>query len=100
MLMVIGTARLGEGALEAGHGALEAMVAASRAEPGCIDYAYAIDILDPSTLRITEKWVDEGALAAHFQTPHMAAFQKALGSLDVTITDVRKFQTDGGAPLM
>ncbi len=100
MLMVIGTARLGEGALEAGHSALEAMITASRKEEGCIDYAYAVDTLDPSILRITEKWVDEAALVAHFQTPHMAAFQKALGELDITILDVKKFNADDGAPLM
>lgn len=99
MLMVIGTAKLGEGALEAGREALETMVSASRAEEGCIDYAYAVDILDRSILRITEKWVDEAALAAHFATPHMAAFQAALADLDVEITDVKKFQTDDGAPL-
>lgn len=100
MLMVIGTAKLGEGALDAGRAALEAMVTASREEEGCIDYAYAMDLVDPAIMRITEKWVDEAALVTHFQTPHMAAFQKALGELDVTILEVRKFETDDGAPLM
>ncbi|MEL7320271.1 MAG: putative quinol monooxygenase [Pseudomonadota bacterium] len=100
MLMVIGTAKLGEGAIDAGREALEAMITASREEDGCIEYAYSIDILDPSIMRITEKWVDEDALVTHFQTPHMAAFQQALASLDVTILDVKKFQADDGAPLM
>ena len=100
MLMVIGTAKLGDGALDAARDAFEAMITASRAEEGCIDYGYALDVLDPSLLRITEKWVDEAALAYHFQTPHMAAFQQALAGFDVTITDVKKFQADDGAPLM
>ncbi|MDJ0977090.1 MAG: putative quinol monooxygenase [Erythrobacter sp.] len=100
MLMVIGTAKLGVNAIDAGREAFEAMITASREEDGCIDYAYAIDVLDPHVLRITEKWVDEAALAAHFRTPHMAAFQKALAALDVTITEVLKFQTDDGAPLI
>lgn len=100
MLMVVGTAKLGEGALEAGRAAFEAMITASREEEGCIDYGYAVDVLDPSVLRITEKWVDEAALAYHFQTPHMAAFQRTLARLDLTINDVKKFNTDDGAPLM
>ena len=100
MLMVIGTAKLGDGALEGGRAALEAMITASREEDGCIDYAYAIDVLDPAIMRITEKWVDEAALVTHFQAPHMATFQKALGELDITILDVKKFQADDGAPLM
>ena len=100
MLMVIGTAKLGDGALETARPALEAMITASNAEEGCIDYAYSVDVLDPSILRITEKWVDEAALVTHFQTPHMATFQQALASLDVTIIEVLKFQADDGAPLM
>ena len=100
MLMVIGTAKLGEGAIDQGRVALDAIITASRQEEGCIDYAYAIDVLDPSILRITEKWVDEAALVAHFQTPHMAAFQKALGELEIAILDVKKFQADDGAPLI
>ena len=42
MLMVLGEAKLGEGALEAGHTALSAMIQASRAEEGCIDYTYSV----------------------------------------------------------
>ena len=99
MLMVIGTAKLGAGALDQGREARDAMITASRQEEGCIDYAYAVDVLDPSLLRITEKWVDEAALVEHFQTTHMAAFQMALGELDIAILDVKKFQADDGAPL-
>lgn len=100
MLIVLASAKLGTGALDAGREALDAMITASRAEEGCIEYAYSTDILDPHLLRIVEKWVDEAALVTHFQTPHMAAFQKALSELDVSIIDVKKFQADSGSPLM
>jgi quinol monooxygenase YgiN len=100
MLIVLGEAKLGEGALEAGREALTAMVVATRAEEGCLGYAYAPDLIDPNTLRIVEKWVDDAAIAAHFQSPHMAAFQQAIAGLDVTITELRKYQADDGAPLM
>ncbi len=99
MLIVLAQAKLGEGALEDGRAALTAMIEASRAESGCISYAYAQDILDPAVLHITEKWRDEAALAEHFATPHMAAFQKALGELDLEILELRKYQADDGAPL-
>ena len=99
MLIVLATAKLGDDALETAHAALEAMITASRKEEGCIEYGYATDILDPSILRITEKWVDDAALAYHFQTPHMAAFQKALGRLNITIIDIKKYQADDGSPL-
>ncbi len=100
MLIVLAEATMGEGALDAARGAMATMLAASRAEDGCVSYAYAVDVLDPSKLHIVEKWKDEAALAFHFQTPHMAAFQAALAELDVKITELAKFQADDGAPVM
>ena len=100
MLIVLAEATLGEGALDKGREAMKAMVEASRAEEQCLGYTYATDMLDPNKLIIVEKWVDEAALAFHFQTPHMAAFQQALHGLDVKITELAKYQADDGSPLM
>lgn len=99
MLIVLATAKLGEGAIEQARDAIAAMVEASNAESGCIAYAFAQDVNDPSLLHIVEKWQDEAALAAHFATPHMAAFRQALAKLDFQLVEVRKFQTDEGQPL-
>lgn len=100
MLIVLAEAKLGEGALEAGRAAFTAMIETSREEEGCLGYAYAVDVLDPSVLHIVEKWVDDAALAYHFSTPHMGAFQAALQNLDVQITQLAKFQADDGSPVM
>lgn len=100
MLIVLGEAKLGEGALDKAREALTSMIEASRAEEGCISYAYSQDVLDPSKLQIVEKWVDNDALVFHFQTPHMAEFQQALATLDISVTEVHKFEADDGAPLM
>ena len=99
MLIVLAEATLGERTLEEARGAFTAMIEASRAEEGCLGYSYALDVLDPSKLVIVEKWVDDAALTHHFATPHMATFQKALGSLDVKITELAKYQADDGSPL-
>lgn len=56
------------------------MEAASRAEAGCLDYTFSVELNDPSRLRITEKWETVEALAAHFQAPHMGAFQALMAS--------------------
>ncbi|MFZ9395740.1 MAG: putative quinol monooxygenase [Erythrobacter sp.] len=99
MLIVLATARLGDGALAQGREAIAEMVAASNAEPGCIAYAFAQDLVDPDVIHIVEKWQDSDALAAHFATPHMAAFRQALAGLDFQLIQVRKFETDEGQPL-
>jgi len=100
MLIVLAKAQVGEGALEPAMAAIADMVAASNAEEGCIAYAFTQDVLEPQVLHIVEKWQDEAALAAHFATPHMAAFGAAIAGLDFKVIEARKFHTDEGAPVM
>jgi quinol monooxygenase YgiN len=100
MLIVLAKAKVGEGAMEPARAAIADMVAASNAEDGCIAYAFTQDVLDPSVLHIVEKWQDEAALAAHFATPHMAAFGAAIAGLDFQVVEALKFHTDEGAPVM
>ena len=100
MLIVLAKAKVGEGAMEAARTVIADMVAASNAESGCIAYAFTQDVLDPSVLHIVEKWQDEAALAAHFATPHMAAFGAGIAGLDFQVIEALKFHTDEGAPVM
>lgn len=100
MLIVLAKAQVGEGAMEAAKAAIADMVAASNAEEGCIAYAFTQDVLQPGVLHIVEKWKDEAALAAHFATPHMAAFGAAIAGLDFKVIEALKFHADEGAPVM
>jgi quinol monooxygenase YgiN len=56
---------------------LEAVIAATREEEGCLAYSYAVDVADPELIRVFEQWRDQACLDAHFQAPHMLAWQKA-----------------------
>ncbi len=60
--------------------AIGTMEAASRAEPGCDDYTFSVELNNPGTLRITEKWHTLEALMEHMGTRHMAEFQQAMGA--------------------
>ena len=60
--------------------AIAAMESASRAEDGCDDYTFSVELNNPAVLRITERWQSMEALQAHFATPHMADFQAAMGA--------------------
>lgn len=100
MLIVLAKAQVGEGAMEPAMAAIAAMVAASNAEEGCIAYAFTQDLLQPGVIHIVEKWKDEAALAAHFATPHMAAFGAAIGGLDFKVIEAVKYHADEGSPVM
>lgn len=78
MILIEGWIRFAAGDIETLRPAAVAMVEATHTEAGCLEYAFSQDLRDPTLFRIIERWTDEAALAAHFQTPHMAAFQQAL----------------------
>ena len=94
MILVQGEARFHPDDMPMLRNAAAAMVPATRAEPGNIAYAYAEDVLDPGLVHVIERWTDEAAMAAHFQTPHMAAFNAVLGKARVLALHVRAY--DGG----
>ena len=78
--------------------ALAAMENASRAEDGCDDYTFSAEINDPGVIRITERWRDLDALAAHFRSPHMAVFQQAMRAHPPTGSAVTFFEATEVAP--
>lgn len=83
MIIVLGTVRLPPENLVAARSAMAAMVAASRAEDGCLDYAYAEDVLEPGLIRVTEVWRDQSALDAHARAPHLTAWRQAWPDLGI-----------------
>lgn len=83
--------------IEAVKMAAAAMMEASQAENGCIDYAFAQDVNDPSLFRIVEIWEDDAALKRHFQMPHMAVFNEALAATPpLSIEADRHVSVDSG----
>jgi len=100
MLIVLAKAKVGQGALDQAREAIAAMVDASNAEEGCIEYTFTADVLDPSSMHIVEKWKDADALAAHFAAPHMAAFGEAIAGLDVEIIEAVRYETEEGVKIM
>jgi len=94
MLIVAGEVVVEAGAVEAVQGALRTMEAETRREPGCITYAFSVDVNDPTMVRIFERWESMDALREHFATPHMAAFGAAIGSIQPKSVAIKAFEID------
>jgi quinol monooxygenase YgiN len=92
MIIVKGEVRFGDREIARLKGELAAMIAATRAEPGCAAYAYAVDLGDPNLLHIAEEWSSEEALDAHMQTPHMAKLGAALGTARIEAMRIDAYQ--------
>ena len=78
MIVIAGTVRIRPEAREDAIRAAATMAQATRREPGCNRYHFAFDVEDPNLVHIIEEWASAEALAAHFQSAHMAAFQQAM----------------------
>lgn len=79
MIVVTGRIVVKEGALKKLRPVMEAMIAASRAEAGCIEYYYGPELTDPNAFLVLEKWDSWENLDAHFEKPHLRAWRAALG---------------------
>jgi quinol monooxygenase YgiN len=75
MLVVTGTVRLPPANLDQARPVMAAMIRASRAEDGCLDYAYAEDVLEPGLIRILERWRDQPALDRHLASDHIKTWR-------------------------
>lgn len=84
MLLIIGTVRLPPDRLSDAQSAMEAMIQASRAEPGCLVYGYAEDVLELGLIHVKEIWANRAALDDHFASAHLAARRSTWPALGVT----------------
>ncbi len=100
MLIVAGTIIIDGEKRRQVEAAFDRMRAATLEEPGCFEYQAYADRKDPGTFLIFEKWDGEEALRAHFTTPHMAEFGRAMAEAGVTSSNIRKFAVSGESPVM
>jgi quinol monooxygenase YgiN len=75
------------------------MMSETRKEKGCISYTFTAELDEPGRFRVFEEWESETALAAHFQTPHMAQLQKAMGGLGVRDVKVQRYEVTKVGPV-
>ncbi|MEI6808392.1 MAG: putative quinol monooxygenase [bacterium] len=61
--------------------AAKTIIAASRAEPGCISYTLYQDPYDKTAFFFFEEWKDQAAIDAHFAMPHFKAFGPSIKDL-------------------
>ena len=96
MIIATGTARFGAGEIDRLRDVLRRNIESTRAKDGCERYDYAVDLLDPNLLRISEIWRDEAAMDAHMATigEMMAPLADAkIESLEVKAYDARYLKT-------
>lgn len=99
MLVIAGEIEIDPAHHDAAAAAAGRMQAETRKESGCLAYVFSADLAERGRFRLFEEWESPEALAAHFAAPHMAEFQKAVGSLGVRRMDVARYEIASKGPL-
>lgn len=98
-VVILGTVRLPPERLDDARRHMAAMVAASRAEDGCLEYAYADDVLDPGLIRVSEVWRDQAALDRHAASEHIKAWRAAWPTLGLHDRRLVAYEAGASRPL-
>lgn len=98
MIIVNGHLTIDPAQRDAALAAIADAVAATRAEPGNVDYRFSADLADPDRINMVEIWEDQAAIDAHMTTEHLAAFMAAIGpcvagSVSITSYDIASSTT-------
>lgn len=75
------------------------LIEASRQEPGCEAYSWALDPLHPGRVEVFERWTDEAALARHFTLPNYTDMAAHLGTAGPITAVSRKYRVDYDEPV-
>jgi len=99
MLIIAATLPVKSAALPAAIDAAIAMARATRTEAGCIEYGFYQDLEDPTCIHVFEKWENGEALAAHFETAHMAEFSSKIGEFIDGAVNARRYEIASEGPV-
>ena len=99
LVIVMGEFRLPPGRLDEARPMMRKVVDATRAEDGCIAYAYAEDVLDPGLIRVSEAWASAQHLSDHLAAPHMQVWKDERAGLGLTGRQITRYDVSGATPI-
>lgn len=92
MLILAGSIRLPPENLNAARPVMAAMIAASRAEEGCLAYSFSEDLGDPGLIRVFEVFRDGDAQQVHARSAHMADWRAAWPALGIGERQITRYE--------
>ena len=73
------------------------MMRKSRAEPGCLEYTFSADPIDPGRVLLFERWESKGALAAHLEV--LRSSSSPPGDVKILGAEVLQYEISEVGPL-
>jgi quinol monooxygenase YgiN len=70
---------------------LQAHVPRVQSKDGCIAYTFAVDVMDPDMVRMSEAWRDRQSLERHLADDEFQAVQKQLVHIEFVGRSVQRY---------
>lgn len=99
MIVVGGTFEVNPAEREAFIAERVSMIRRSRAEPGCEEYTFAADPVEPGRVVLFERWTDQAALDAHLGALRSDPPSPA-PAITATSTTITLYDVSGERPLV
>lgn len=99
MLLIVGSVRLPAENLDVARPIMRRMVDATRAEEGCVEYAYAEDVFEPGLIHIKELWTDRASLDGHLASKHIAEWRVAGSELGIRDRNLNLYEVSEPRPI-
>jgi len=99
VIIVAGVVEFDPAQREAALRAASELFAATRAQPGCLDYVWCADPSSQARVYVYERWSDTASLAAHLAGPCYRDMLALLGRHGLRSADVAKYRIDKSEPV-
>ena len=99
MIIVAGTVEFDPAQRRAALAAASQLFAATRAQPGCLDYVWCADPSSESRVYVYERWRDTPTFAAHLAGPCYRGMLEVLGKHGLRSANVAKHRVDKSEPV-
>jgi quinol monooxygenase YgiN len=98
-IVISGEIRIEPDDFDAAMALVDPLVAATKAEEGCVAYDFWVDPRDRGRIRVFEEWTSAEANAAHAASEHLATFYVALAAIRVTGAELVRYEVSSQGPL-
>ncbi len=99
MIVIAATFNIKEGKRQEAISTMQTMAKATMQEDGCNDYTFYADLENKNKFFLFEEWVNQEALSAHFEMPHMTIFRAAMSDIAASKTEVIRYLVSESGPL-
>jgi len=98
-IIISGTVDMPAENIDAAMKAAAPLIVGALTEPGCQDYDWCPDPLNPGRIRVFERWASEADLDAHLNDHWYFDMRETLGKFGITGADTAKYRIDLQEPV-